>query len=93
MERIRFYFDIVCPYSYMESRVVEDAEDAGRIEVEWLPFELRPAPKALLEVRGDHLRPDSTQHVNRFYCERVMRTRHRCWIVVIGREDVAVLIH
>jgi predicted DsbA family dithiol-disulfide isomerase len=65
VERIRFYFDIVCPYSYMESRVVEDAEDAGRIEVEWLPFELRPAPKALLEVRGDHLRTDWTQHVYR----------------------------
>jgi predicted DsbA family dithiol-disulfide isomerase len=65
MERIRFYFDIVCPYSYMESRVVEDAEDAGRVEVEWLPFELRPAPKALLEVRGDHLRTDWTQHVYR----------------------------
>jgi predicted DsbA family dithiol-disulfide isomerase len=47
----------------MESRVVEDAEDAGRVEVEWLPFELRPAPKALLEVRGDHLRTDWTQHV------------------------------
>ena len=65
MERIRFYFDVVCPYSYMESHVVEAAEDAGRLEVEWLPFELRPAPKALLEVRGDHLRTDWTQNVYR----------------------------
>ena len=37
----------------------------GRLEVEWLPFELRPAPKPLLEVRGDHLRTDWTQHVYR----------------------------
>ena len=65
MERIRFYFDVVCPYSYMESRVVEAAEDSGRLEVEWLPFELRPAPKPLLEVRGDHLRTDWTQTVYR----------------------------
>jgi predicted DsbA family dithiol-disulfide isomerase len=65
VERIRFYFDVVCPYSYMESRVVEAAEDAGRVEVEWLPFELRPAPKALLEVRGDHLRTDWTRNVYR----------------------------
>ena len=65
MQRIRFYFDVVCPYSYMESRAVEAAEDAGRIEVEWLPFELRPAPKPLLEVRGDHLRTDWTQNVYR----------------------------
>jgi predicted DsbA family dithiol-disulfide isomerase len=65
MQRIRFYYDIVCPYSYMESRAVEAAEDAGLVEVEWLPFELRPAPKPLLEVRGDHLRVDWTQHVYR----------------------------
>jgi len=65
VERIRFYFDVVCPYSYMESHVVEAAEDAGRLEVEWLPFELRPAPKPLLEVRGDHLRTDWTQNVYR----------------------------
>jgi predicted DsbA family dithiol-disulfide isomerase len=65
VNRIRFYYDVVCPYSYMESRAVEAAEDAGRVEVEWLPFELRPAPKPLLEVRGDHLRTDWTQHVYR----------------------------
>jgi predicted DsbA family dithiol-disulfide isomerase len=65
MQRIRFYYDIVCPYSYMESRAVEAAEDEGRVEVDWLPFELRPAPRPLLEPRGDHLRVDWTQHVYR----------------------------
>jgi predicted DsbA family dithiol-disulfide isomerase len=40
-------------------------EDAGLVEVEWLPFELRPAPKALLVPRGDHLRVDWTQNVYR----------------------------
>lgn len=65
MESVRFYYDVVCPYSYMESHVIEAAEDAGRVKVEWLPFELRPAPKALLQVRGDHLRTDWTQNVYR----------------------------
>lgn len=65
MERIRFFYDVVCPYSYMESHVIEAAEDAGDVEVEWLPFELRPAPKPLLAVRGDHLRTDWTQNVYR----------------------------
>jgi predicted DsbA family dithiol-disulfide isomerase len=60
---IRFYYDVVCPYSYMESHAVEAAVDAGEVAVEWLPFELRPAPKPLLEVRGDHLRVDWTRHV------------------------------
>ena len=65
MPRVRFYYDVVCPYSYMESHVMEAAEDAGTVEIEWLPFELRPAPKPLLEVRGDHLRVDWTQNVYR----------------------------
>jgi predicted DsbA family dithiol-disulfide isomerase len=60
---VRFYYDVVCPYSYLETHVMEDAEDEGTIEVEWLPFELRPAPKPLLEPRGDHLRVDWTRHV------------------------------
>jgi predicted DsbA family dithiol-disulfide isomerase len=65
MESIRFYYDVVCPYSYLESHVIEAAEDAGQVRVEWLPYELRPAPKALLQVRGDHLRTDWTQNVYR----------------------------
>jgi predicted DsbA family dithiol-disulfide isomerase len=70
MRKIRFYYDVVCPYSYMESHVVEAAEDAGEVDVEWLPFELRPAPAPLLEVRGDHLRVDWTKHVYRLALER-----------------------
>jgi predicted DsbA family dithiol-disulfide isomerase len=63
MRQVRFYYDVVCPYSYLETRTMEAAEDAGEVEIEWLPFELRPAPKPLLEVRGNHLRVDWTQTV------------------------------
>jgi predicted DsbA family dithiol-disulfide isomerase len=62
---IRFYYDVVCPYSYMESHAVEAAEDSGDLAVEWLPYELRPSPKRLLEPRGDHLRVDWTREVYR----------------------------
>lgn len=62
---IRFYYDLVCPYSYLESHAVEAAEDSRELEVEWLPFELRPAPRPLLEPRGDHLRVDWTRTVYR----------------------------
>jgi predicted DsbA family dithiol-disulfide isomerase len=65
MRSIRFYYDVVCPYSYIETHAVEEAEDRGDVEVEWLPYELRPAPKPLLEPRGDHLRVDWTRHVYR----------------------------
>jgi 2-hydroxychromene-2-carboxylate isomerase len=62
---IRFYYDVVCPYSYLETHAVEAAEDRGEIAVDWLPYELRPAPRRLLEPRGDHLRVDWTRHVYR----------------------------
>ena len=65
MRTIRFFYDVVCPYSYLESHAVEAAEDAGELEAEWLPFELRPAPRPLLEPRGDHLRVDWTRQVYR----------------------------
>ena len=63
MTRVSFYYDVVCPYSYLETHAVEQAEDVGSIEVTWLPFELRPAPRPLLEPRGDHLRVDWTRRV------------------------------
>jgi 2-hydroxychromene-2-carboxylate isomerase len=68
-QRVRFYYDIVCPYSYMESRAAEQAEDGG-LSLEWLPLELRPAPRPLLDPRGDHLRTDWTQVVYRRALER-----------------------
>ncbi len=68
-QEIRFYYDIVCPYSYMESQAAEQAEDGGHV-VEWLPLELRPAPRPLLDPRGDHLRTDWTQTVYRRALER-----------------------
>jgi predicted DsbA family dithiol-disulfide isomerase len=70
MGKVRFYYDVVCPYSYMEGFAVEAVQDAGTVEIEWLPFELRPAPRPLLEVRGDHLRTDWTENVYRLALER-----------------------
>jgi predicted DsbA family dithiol-disulfide isomerase len=46
MRKIRFYYDVVCPYSYMETHALEAAEAAGAVDIEWLPFELRPAPSS-----------------------------------------------
>ena len=65
MRQVSFYYDVVCPYSYLETHAVEEAADAGAIEVTWLPFELRPAPRPLLDPRGDHLRVDWTRNVYR----------------------------
>jgi predicted DsbA family dithiol-disulfide isomerase len=59
---LRYYFDVVCPYSYLLMPEVEAAEDAG-IPVEWVPFELRPAPAELPEPRGRYIRDHWRDHV------------------------------
>jgi predicted DsbA family dithiol-disulfide isomerase len=65
LKQVRLYYDVVCPYSYMESHAADAAEDAGALEIEWLPLELRPVPRPLLEPRGDHLRTDWSRNVYR----------------------------
>jgi predicted DsbA family dithiol-disulfide isomerase len=60
---VRYYFDLVCPYSYILTPEVEQAEDEGLIKIEWLPFELRPAPEALPEPRGTYIRDHWRDHV------------------------------
>jgi len=60
---LRYYFDLVCPYSYILGFEVERAEDDGLVEIEWLPFELRPAPKRLPEPRGTYIRDHWRDHV------------------------------
>jgi 2-hydroxychromene-2-carboxylate isomerase len=63
MTTLRYYFDFVCPYSYILTPEVERAEDEDAVEIEWLPFELRPAPDALPEPRGTYIRDHWRNHV------------------------------
>jgi 2-hydroxychromene-2-carboxylate isomerase len=65
MRPVSFYYDVVCPYSYLETHAVEEAAAAGSIDVTWLPWDKRPAPRPLLDPRGDHLRVDWTRNVYR----------------------------
>ncbi len=60
---LRYYFDLVCPYSYILTSEVEQAEDDGLVEIEWLPFELRPAPEELPDPRGTYIRDHWRDHV------------------------------
>jgi len=60
---LRYYFDLVCPYSYILGFEVERAEDDGLAKIEWLQFELRPAPKELPEPRGTYIRDHWRDHV------------------------------
>ena len=66
---LRNYFDLVCPYSYTMGFEVEEAEDEGVVEIEWLPFELRPAPAPLPDPRGEYIRDHWHEQVYRLALE------------------------
>ena len=58
MLHIKVYSDYVCPYCFLGEVVLERAlkgmED--KVEIEWLPFELRPAPAPTLKPEEDYLK-------------------------------------
>ncbi|GHA73054.1 DsbA family oxidoreductase [Pontibacter akesuensis] len=57
MLKIKVYSDYVCPYCFYGEVVLERAlkglED--KVEVEWMPFELRPYPTPTLKPEEDYL--------------------------------------
>ena len=58
---VRVYSDYVCPYCFLtEAPLYEAIESVSRessvaIEVEWMPYELRPEPNPTLRPEGDYL--------------------------------------
>ena len=54
---VQVFSDYVCPYCFLAEGPLNEAvaELEGEVEVEWMPFELRPAPTPTLEPDGDYL--------------------------------------
>ena len=55
--QVQVFSDYVCPYCFLAEGPLNEAlaEFDGEIEVEWMPFELRPYPTPTLEPDGDYL--------------------------------------
>lgn len=59
--KIQVFSDYICPYCFLAEGPLNEAvtelngEQAGAVEVEWMPFELRPSPTPTLEPEGDYL--------------------------------------
>lgn len=51
------YLDFVCPYCFFAEQIIERiTEDKGNeIDVEWMPYELRPYPAPTLKPEGEYL--------------------------------------
>ena len=56
--QIEVWSDYVCPFCYLEEPVVEqiEREFAGRLQVRWRAYELRPDPVPTLDPVGEYLR-------------------------------------
>lgn len=66
--KIQVFSDYVCPYCFLAEQPLNDAIDAvasdgNAIDVDWLPFELRPHPTPTLKPEGDYLQTAWQQSV------------------------------
>ena len=61
--KIRVYSDYVCPFCYLAEFPLREAVRGKDVEVEWMPFELRPFPNETLRPEGDYLQRAWTNSV------------------------------
>jgi predicted DsbA family dithiol-disulfide isomerase len=53
--KIKVFSDYVCPYCFLAEIPLAAASAQQDVEVEWLPFELRPEPQPTLKPEEDYL--------------------------------------
>ncbi|WP_247237356.1 DsbA family protein [Telluribacter sp. SYSU D00476] len=53
--KIKVYSDYVCPYCLLAKKPLDEAIQGKDVEVEWMPYELRPYPAETLRPEGDYL--------------------------------------
>src|SRR3954453_19152818 len=53
--KIKVYSDYVCPFCYLAEFPLHEAVKGKDVEVEWMPFELRPYPNPTLRPEGEYL--------------------------------------
>lgn len=53
--KIQVYSDYVCPFCMLVEKPLDEAIVGKDVEVEWMPFELRPLPNETLKPEGNYL--------------------------------------
>ena len=61
--KIKIYSDYVCPFCMLAENPLEQAIHDRDVELEWMPYELRPFPQPTLKPEGDYLRNTWKQSV------------------------------
>ncbi|MBH0172724.1 DsbA family protein [Fictibacillus sp. 23RED33] len=52
---IKVYSDFVCPYCFLAETPLLKATEGKDVEIEWMPYELRPFPQETLRTDEDYL--------------------------------------
>ncbi|KYP10743.1 MAG: 2-hydroxychromene-2-carboxylate isomerase [Limnobacter sp. CACIAM 66H1] len=53
--KIQVWTDFVCPFCLLGESIIEKAIEGLNVEVEWMPFELRPYPTPTLKPEDEYL--------------------------------------
>ena len=61
--KIKVYSDYVCPFCFLAEKPLEEAIIGKDVEVEWMPYELRPYPNETLMPEGEYLQSTWRQSV------------------------------
>jgi predicted DsbA family dithiol-disulfide isomerase len=61
--KIKVYSDYVCPFCFLAEQPLEEAIKGKDVEVEWMPYELRPFPTETLKPEGSYLQSTWRQSV------------------------------
>lgn len=61
--KIKVYSDYVCPFCFLVEQPLKEAIKGKDVEVEWMPYELRPYPNETLKPEGHYLQSTWKQSV------------------------------
>jgi predicted DsbA family dithiol-disulfide isomerase len=61
--KVKVYSDFVCPFCYLAKTPFEEAIQGKDVEIEWMPFELRPSPAPQIDPWNE---PDKLQGWNSY---------------------------
>ena len=61
--KIKVYSDYVCPFCFLAEQPLGEAINGKEVEVEWVPYELRPYPNPTLRPEDQYLQTTWAQSV------------------------------
>ncbi|GAA0076895.1 DsbA family protein [Clostridium sp. CTA-5] len=68
---IKVYFDFVCPFCFLAEETLSQVIKGKDINIQWMPFELRPEPSARIDPWNDPLKLNSWNNLIKPIAEKL----------------------